>query len=199
MLFRSTISLRETRPILKEGIAPELQGLGESPLTDAFSYIGMSPAAAKHFMQGYLTEGFNMADTLAKGVASTFGTKTGRDDMRDITERWLFLKGFVTNPDKLDQATTYDMINKWKEAHGSALYAAKRGLPGVIDYAKAGAMSKAGGRIEEALSKINAAVDRLSNTPESQMSGEAVKARQKELLESKKRLLETTERLGEKK
>ena len=60
-------------------------------------------------------------------------------------------------------------------------------------------MSKAGGRIEEALSKINAALDRLSNTPESQMSGEAVKARQKELLESKKRLLETTERLGEKK
>jgi hypothetical protein len=183
---------------MKEGIAPELQGLGESPLTDVFAQLGMSPAAAKHFMQGYLTEGFNMADTIAKGVASTFGTKTGRDDMRDITERWLFAKAFMTNPDKLDQATTYDIINHWKEQHGSALYAAKRGLPGVVEYAKAGAMSKAGSKIEEALSKINTALELLKNTPEYKMNPEDMEKRQKQLLESKKQLLKTAERLGQK-
>ena len=31
----------------------------------------------------------------------------------------MFAKAFVTNPDKMDQATTYDIINRWKEAHPS--------------------------------------------------------------------------------
>lgn len=190
-----TISIRgKGIPIGNQFIAPELRGKGESPLADSIAYVtGLSPAVADNMMRGVFAEVYSGMDAIAKGVQAAMESPTARADLRDITEKVPFAKGFLTNPNKLDQTSAYDFMNEVKTAKASATYAGKRGMPEAREYAKKGAASGAVAKMETTLSTLNAAIENLKNQP----NNPAIAARRDTLLESKKKVLENIERMKE--
>ena len=190
-----TISIRgKGIPIGNQFIAPELRGKGESPLADSIAYVtGLSPAVADNMMRGVFAEVYSGMDAIAKGIQAAMGSPTARADLRDITEKVPFAKGFLTNPNKLDQTSAYDFMNEVKTAKASATYAGKRGMPEAREYAKKGAASGAVAKMETTLSTLNAAIENLKNQP----NNPAIAARRDTLLESKKKVLENIERMKE--
>ena len=188
-----TVSIRgKGIPIGNQFIAPELRGRGDSPLADSIADVtGLSPAVANNMMRGYFAEVYSGMDAIAKGVQSAMGSPTARADLRDMTEKVPFAKGFLTNPNKLDQTSAYDFMNEVKTAKASATYAAKRGMPEAREYAKKGAASGVVANMEATLSTLNAAIENLKNKP----NNPALIARRDKLLESKKKVLENIERM----
>ena len=190
-----TVSIRgKGIPVGNQFIAPELRGKGESPLADSIAEVtGLSPAVANNMMRGYFAEVYSGMDAIAKGVQAAMESPTARADLRDITEKVPFAKGFLTNPNKLDQTSAYDFMNEVKTAKASATYAGKRGMPEAREYAKKGAASGAVAKMETTLSTLNAAIENLKNQP----NNPAIAARRDTLLESKKKVLENIERMKE--
>ena len=82
----STLSLIDSRKLWDEHKIPALRGRGQSPIADALSFGNISPAQIRHIGQGYFGAVYSAVDSLAKGIASTFGSKTARADLRDLTE-----------------------------------------------------------------------------------------------------------------
>ena len=190
-----TVSIRgKGIPVGNQFIAPELRGKGDSPLADSIADVtGLSPAVANNMMRGYFAEVYSGMDAIAKGVQAAMESPTARADLRDMTEKVPFAKGFLTNPNKLDQTSAYDFMNEVKTAKASATYAGKRGMPEAREYAKKGAASGAVAKMETTLSTLNAAIENLKNQPNSP----AIAARRDTLLESKKKVLENIERMKE--
>ena len=187
-----TFSLHETRPIGKEGIDPALSGRGESPLTDALAFGRVSPADIKYVGEAYFGAVYTLADATAKLAALTFGTKTAREDLRDITERVPFINGVVTNPDKLDVNSGYAFAEKAIEARNSLRYAKKHGIPlseeERKDLKSEARYAKQAERIKKSIGTLNTAKDKLKNSTnykdaaEAQRKFEALQERTKKKL-----------------
>jgi len=189
-----TVSLKDSYPLGREDIAPALRGKGQSPFADALAFGSVSPAAIKHLGEGYFGEGFGFFDTLAKGIASTFGSKTARADLRDITEKVPWVKAMVTNPEKMDSATSYDFAEEQAMNRASSRYAAKRGLEGAAEYAKAGRYAKPAEKIKDRISDINTALERLRNSDDFKDADEAQR-RYDSLQRAKERNLDILENM----
>lgn len=192
---------KEAVPIKKEGIATEYQGIGKSELADGISKLtggNIAPADVNFLGQKYFSGVYNAVGAMANGISSTFGTKNARADLRDITERVPFIRGFVTNPDMLDQATVYDILNGWKEPRETGLYATRRGLPGGEKYLEEAKMAKAAERFNDIISKTNIAIEQLKNDPAYAATEKARKQAEKEykeLIQTKRDIFKQIEEL----
>jgi hypothetical protein len=194
---------KEPIPIKREGIATEYQGIGKNELADGISKLtggNIAPADINFLGQNYFSGMYSALGAMANGIGSTFGTKNARADLRDITERVPFIRGFITNPDVLDQATVYDILNKWKEPKETGQYATKRGLPGGEKYLEEAKMAKAAEKFNDIISKTNIAIEQLKNDPAYAATEKARKQAEKEykeLIQTKRDIFKQVEELHE--
>ena len=192
---------KEPVPVKKEGIAKEYQGIGKSELADGLSKLtggNVAPADFDFLGRNYFSGMYNALGAVANGIGSTFGKQNARAELRDITERVPFIRGFVTNPDMLDQATVYDILNGWKEPKETGMYATKRGLPGGEKYLEKAGMAKAAEKFNDIISKTNIAIEQLKNDPAYAATEEARKRAEKEykdLIKTKRDIFKQIEEL----
>ena len=200
-----TISARESRPIESKGqenIAVQQRGRGKSWIADHISdALGVSPAKAQHVMQQYGAELYNAVDASANALSGLIGQKNGAAQLKDISEQIPFAKAFVTNPEKLDQASAYDAMSKMKEAKSTINYLAKRGSPELDKYLEGENITQAGGspaayRLQANLSKLSMAEAQLSNMDESEISDEDRETQLRYIRDAKQELLDAAEQLG---
>lgn len=198
--IRPIISGKESRKLWNADIVPMLRGKGESPIADALAFGDLSPAAVRHLGQSYFGEMFTALDAVAKGAASTFGSKTARADLRDITEKAPWVNAIITNPDKLDMATGYDFAEEQALNRNSLRYAKKHGIELTpeekAELKESGRYGKQATRIKDSIAKINKSMDKLKNDPDYTDAMQAeYEAKNQRLIEKKRKKLEKLEAL----
>lgn len=183
--YANFIAGRAGHPIGTPTIAPEQRGRGKSDYADAISDIAgvaglkLSPAAISHVARSYLPGLASALDSTSAMTTALIGAATGKPSgktvTRDMTEIVPFLHDFMTNPNKVDAASR-DYAQEQKMLTTTGHYMQRRGIPGAAEYIQKGRESKAAGRVDELVSKLDQQIARIRNTPEFKNAQAAQKA-----------------------